>query len=288
MKNLDWEDLRHFNVLAQTLKLSLAASELNTSQVTVMRRIKALERKLGATLFLRRSDGHRLTPAGTELLAATREASDLINDGANRVVARDTRIEGRVRIATTELAANWILLPRIPSFHRENPGVRLEIDASPAPLDLTNDTETLAVRFRRPETGPYRIKKLGEIEFAVYRRREMGPPRKSVASSANYIGWAGHFEDISLSRWLRRIYNNGSPALALTTFEGHLKAAHGGLGAAGLPVFIGSRQPLLERVDSSHAFRLDAWLVVPNQIAATTRIRKASQFVTGAFHQIRK
>src|SRR5438105_10355712 len=105
MSTPDWEDLRHFNMLAQKLNLALAASDLSTSQVTVMRRVKALEAELGATLFLRRRDGHRLTPAGSELFKATREASDLIHDGANRVVARDTGAEGRVRIATTELAA---------------------------------------------------------------------------------------------------------------------------------------------------------------------------------------
>lgn len=280
MSEPDWEDLRHFNALAEKLNLAAAAAALRTSQVTVMRRVKTLERTLGATLFLRRRDGHRLTPAGADLLHATTEAAEAIRQGRQRVAARDGKAEGRVRITTTELAANWILLPRLPSFLSANPGLRFEIDASPAPQDLTQETDALAIRFRRPDAGPYQIKKLAEIAFGLYRRADP-PPRQT---DTGYIGWSGAFEDIGLSRWLRRIHDGTPPTLALTTFAGHLDAARLGLGAVGLPTFIGAHDPMFVRVaDAAEAFKLEAWLVAPAQIAAATRIRRAMQFVVGAF-----
>jgi hypothetical protein len=115
----------------------------------------------------------------------------------------------------------------------------------------------------------------------------LNPAGTEKGQQNNFIGWAGEFEDISLSRWLRRVHNGSDPTLALTTFEGHLKAAKQGLGAAGLPVFVGSIDPDLKRIDvGGELFVLEAWTVMPNQIAATTRIRKASQVVAACFHQV--
>ena len=61
MKPYDWEDLRHFLALGQTLNLGRAAALVGGSHVTVSRRVRSLEMALDATLFVRRCDGHRLT-----------------------------------------------------------------------------------------------------------------------------------------------------------------------------------------------------------------------------------
>jgi len=284
MKKPSWDDVRHFTALAQRLNLSAAAVQLGTSQVTVMRRVKALETALGVTLFLRRHDGHRLTAAGTELLNATQEAQGLLEHGFERVAARDTRAEGRVRIATTELAANWILLPRLRPYLDGVPGMRLEIDASPAPLSLTHDTDTVAVRFRRPESGPYRIKKLGELTFGIYRRAGSAGERAGAATPGRYVGWTGDFESISLSRWLRDVHGGAEPVLALTTLDGHIRAAKQGIGVAGLPRFIGSFDRELEAVGPVHlTFGLEAWLVIPKQVAQHARVRKVVRLIEAAF-----
>jgi len=278
MNRLDWEDLRHFTALAETLNLARAAAALRTSQVTVLRRVKALEAALGTTLFLRRRDGHRLTTAGHDLLSATREASLLLDDGARRVAAKDAAASGHVRVATTELAANYLLLTALPAFLADNPDLSLEIDASPEALRLTDDAETIALRFHRPSRGPLRVRKIGEIAFSVYRAR-----RDERGSVRRHIGWAGPFADIGLSRWLRRLYPDAGPVLRLTTFEGHLKAVRAGIGVSALPDFLAEADPSLARLDSDATpFRLEAWLVVPEQIASLDKVRRTVRMIEAA------
>ena len=60
---MDWDNLRFFLELARTGTLAGAARRLGVEHTTVSRRIQALEKQMGATLFAREAGGHRL--AGT-------------------------------------------------------------------------------------------------------------------------------------------------------------------------------------------------------------------------------
>jgi DNA-binding transcriptional LysR family regulator len=277
MDRIDWEDLRHFTALAEALNLGRAAARLGTSQVTVLRRVKALETALGTMLFLRRREGHQLTAEGAELLRSTREAELLIDEGTRRVAARDRVPGGRVRVATTELAANWILLPALPAFVARNPDIAVEIDASPEALRLTDDAETIALRFHRPARGPLRIRKVGVIGFSLYRAAS-----DDADTPARYLGWAGTFAEIGLARWLRGCHE-GPAALSLTTLDGHLRAVRAGLGISALPDFIARHDPTLVPVPTASApFVLEAWLVVPEQIAAQAKVRSVAKLIETA------
>jgi DNA-binding transcriptional LysR family regulator len=225
MSTYDWDDLRHFLALAETLHLGRAAALLSGSQVTVMRRVRALEHKLDATLFVRRRNGHTLTPAGAALLAVVREADEVLGRVSTVVQTAHSRQQGRVRIATTEVGANWMLLPGLTAFVSQHPQIRLEIDASPQAQDLLVDAETLALRFHRPEAGDYVVQRLGSLPYSIYGRRDL-----LAASPVNtrYIGWAGPFEDIGVSRWMRQVFAPHPPRLSLTTLHGHIGAARTG------------------------------------------------------------
>ncbi|MBN8558087.1 MAG: LysR family transcriptional regulator, partial [Burkholderiales bacterium] len=61
---MDWDNLRFFLELARAGTLTAAARRLAVDHTTVARRLQALEKQAGATLFTREADGHRLTEAG--------------------------------------------------------------------------------------------------------------------------------------------------------------------------------------------------------------------------------
>ncbi|MCV7420445.1 LysR family transcriptional regulator [Mycobacterium yunnanensis] len=65
--DLDLRRLRYFVALAEELNYRAAAQRLHLAQPVLSRQIQTLERELGAQLFLRSTNGTRLTAAGEQL-----------------------------------------------------------------------------------------------------------------------------------------------------------------------------------------------------------------------------
>lgn len=271
---VDWDDVRFFLALAERGGLAAAASALRVSHVTVMRRVRSLEQALGLDLFVRRPDGHRLTTAGADLLARAREGGAILDDALREITAQASGPRP-VRIATTEVVANWVMLPHLATLDK---WPALAIDASPDERDLLDGQATLAIRFRRPVRGPYRIRTLGIIRMALYAAHGFED------AAPGYIGWTGEFENIGLSRWLRTCFADAAPTLALTTIEAHRAACVAGMGIAGLPIFVADPDPRLKRVTTdTPPLDLTAWLTIPEPLAHRREIRGAARLIQDAF-----
>jgi DNA-binding transcriptional LysR family regulator len=66
-------DLRYFVAVAEELHFTRAAERLYVSQPALSKQVRALERQLGAALFVRDRQGVALTPAGAALLPYARQ-----------------------------------------------------------------------------------------------------------------------------------------------------------------------------------------------------------------------
>ncbi|MFN7043503.1 MAG: LysR family transcriptional regulator, partial [Acidovorax temperans] len=110
---MDWDNLRYFLELARAGTLVGAARRLAVDHTTVARRLQALEKQVGSTLFARESGGHRLTEAGRALLPQVEamEAAFLAVESAAPGVRQG--LHGLVRIGTTEGFGNLILAPQL-------------------------------------------------------------------------------------------------------------------------------------------------------------------------------
>ncbi|HEX7776170.1 MAG TPA: LysR family transcriptional regulator, partial [Parvibaculum sp.] len=64
-----WDAFRIFLAVAETQSLSAAGRKLGLSHATVGRHVAALEKQLGAKLFIREPVGYALTAAGERLRA---------------------------------------------------------------------------------------------------------------------------------------------------------------------------------------------------------------------------
>ncbi|MFT6672205.1 MAG: DNA-binding transcriptional LysR family regulator, partial [Afipia broomeae] len=113
MTEANWDLYRLFLVVARTGSVNRAANELGMSQPTLSRRLKELERYVGAPLFFRASSGVKLTPEGEDL---RRSAGDILSafDLFNRELrSRVGQRSSVVKISATEgLTKHW-LLPRV-------------------------------------------------------------------------------------------------------------------------------------------------------------------------------
>jgi LysR family transcriptional regulator, glycine cleavage system transcriptional activator len=143
--------LRGFEAAARHLSFTLAAAELYLTQSAVSRQIATLEERLGMRLFLRRNRGLTLTDAGETLRAAVAAALRELDDGLARIRAPAARTLNVT--ASVAFSALW-LVPRLPRFAREHPGVDVRLSATSALLDLARDRIDVAVRYCAPQAAP--------------------------------------------------------------------------------------------------------------------------------------
>ena len=137
----------------KTGSFSAAATQLNTKQTTVGRRIQALERRLGAKLFDRHRHGMEVTPAARGVLVQAESMLSNATSIERHLAGLDREMAGVVRVAATEgLAAHW-LVPRLTELRRPHPDIVVQVIAGDQVLDLATRQADLAIRFFRPTSN---------------------------------------------------------------------------------------------------------------------------------------
>jgi DNA-binding transcriptional LysR family regulator len=132
-------ELRHlvyFREVARRLHFRKAAEALAIAQPALSRQVAQLEAALGVRLLNRSSRRVELTPAGAALLERIEPVlSTLARVPADMKAVAEGRV-GRLRVAFTGLAMATVLPDILRGFHRQFPGIRLELNESPTALQL--------------------------------------------------------------------------------------------------------------------------------------------------------
>ena len=164
----DWDDVRFFLAVAKTGSFSAAATQLNTKQTTVGRRIQALERRLGAKLFDRHRHGMEVTPAARGVLVQAESMMSNATSIERHLAGLDREMAGVVRIASTEgIAAHW-LVPRLGQLRRSHPDIIVQVIAGDQVLDLATRQADLAIRFFRPTSNQLVAARVGQFNMSIF------------------------------------------------------------------------------------------------------------------------
>ena len=101
-----WDDLRVFLAIARGGSLSAAARSLGVNHSTVFRRINSLEERLQVRLFERSRKGYTLTEAGEEIFSSVEQIEDQIFEIQRKLLGKDIRLSGTLKISTTDTDRN--------------------------------------------------------------------------------------------------------------------------------------------------------------------------------------
>lgn len=166
----DWESVRYFLAAYETRSFTRAARLLSVEQSTVSRRIAEMERVLDVALFERTSQGLVPTEAAMRISGDAEEMarrSRRIQDQAHDLRAR---VAGRVRIATTEALAVFVLSRILPALAERHPHLRFDVVTGYRSVDLMRREADLALRFERPQRGEYAVQRVASLPTAVLGR----------------------------------------------------------------------------------------------------------------------
>jgi LysR family glycine cleavage system transcriptional activator len=160
--------LKAFEATARHLSVKDAAQELCVTPGAVSQMVKALEQRLGVSLFVRTNRAIALTSAGQSYLPAVRNAFRQIADATERIARpSDT---GTLTLSVTPFFANTWLVPRLASFQEAHPEIDLQVVSSNALVDFSRDPADLAIRHglgRYPGLASHRVMTVEVVPVAA-------------------------------------------------------------------------------------------------------------------------
>lgn len=143
LSGLPLSSIRVFEATARLKSFTRAAVELGMTQAAVSWQIKALETKLGLSLFRRLPREVALTEPGERLSRAATEAMLLLRRAVTDLTEADEGILSITTLAT--LASQW-LAPRLGAFQVANAGLAVRVDTTSQLLDLARDNFDIGIR----------------------------------------------------------------------------------------------------------------------------------------------
>lgn len=163
-----WDDIRTALAVARAGTVSGGAGALGVHHATVIRRIDALEERLGARLFQRHPRGYVLTEAGQALLRAATEADERFAQMASQIAGSGDRIEGEL-VVTSLRDLSDLIMPRLLGLLERHPGLRLRYVTDARLYRLAAGEAHIAIRAGAQPTEPdYVVRPLVTITPRLY------------------------------------------------------------------------------------------------------------------------
>jgi DNA-binding transcriptional LysR family regulator len=134
--NLDLRQLRYFVTVAEELHFGRAAARLHMTQPPLSQTIQALEKLLGAPLFLRNRRSVELTPAGLALLPEARRMLAHAAGMPELVRAAAAGESGRLALAFVSSADYSVLPPFLRSYRAQFPQVQIILQEATSDLQV--------------------------------------------------------------------------------------------------------------------------------------------------------
>lgn len=125
--DIQLEQFKIFEAVAQNGSFSAAAAELFITQPAVSQAIKQLENRLETQLFIRGQRGVTLTDAGQTLYAYVSEAMRLFENAENHITQLKALEHGQLNIGASDTLCRHFLLPYLKTFQENYPRVNLRV-----------------------------------------------------------------------------------------------------------------------------------------------------------------
>lgn len=283
---MNWDDLRIFLAVARMGSFSSAAKYLKVQQSTVSRRIRSMEKKLGARLVERNKTGYELTNAGNNVKKAAIRIEIEVLGVDSTVSGKDTNLAGSLRVATINDMTPLILMPAFARFSHTYPGVNLQIVASNSDSSLAKREADVAIRLTNTPAFTLVGKRLVTVVSTVYGSRDYLQHIRRQKLEPKWIG----VECCDFHRsWTKQACGQQPHNFYCSDSFLTQAAIQEGLGVAFLPCFIGDENPELERYcepDPSH--NLGLWILFHPDLKGTTRILAFRDHMSESIDEIRQ
>jgi DNA-binding transcriptional LysR family regulator len=287
---MQWDDLRVFLAVAQAGSLRRAGRALRLGQPTVVRRLRQLEQALGARLFERTPDGHRLTRGGQDLLPMAQSMAEAATTIDRRRVAFGDETPGVIRVAAGEWAARF-LAPRLADLARTHDDLTIELVETHNEVDLDRREADLFIRHGLPARGHLVRVGLGTMGAAIYGAKDLVEAQPAARTDARWrscpwVAYDAPHEYFRTMAWLAERIGDRRPRVRASRFALQLEAIRAGAGLGILPCFVGDADPALVQLTAPEAeLAADQWLLVHPDLKGVSRVRLMMEWIRATFRE---
>lgn len=137
--------LQAFEAAARLMSFTRAAEELSVTQSAISQRIRQLEDRLGQPLFVRHARSLNLTPAGQAWLPALQDGFQRLQEGTLEVFGPSRAAP--VSLRATPMSQQAWLLPRLATFHRDQPEIALRLVSAFWQSDFDGEQVDIELRY---------------------------------------------------------------------------------------------------------------------------------------------
>lgn len=282
---IDWNDFHFFLTVAMQGSLNAAAKKLEVNHSTVFRRINALEEKMGVRLFERLKKGYVLTEAGAEVLEAAQQIEDHIFTIHRRLLGRDFRLSGNLKISTTDTLGYYWLPPFIRRFKARFPDITVDMDIKTRYTNLTKREADIVIPAVNKQPDYMVGRKLAPLYVNLYASGEYVDTHGMPGDPRDFKNHLFVLPNEALSgfpanRWLRKYVPTGAVAAGSDKLTGLYHLARQGLGIAPLPNYVGDPDESMVKVmELPEGCHHEVWILTHPDLRNTARVKAFMQFM---------
>jgi DNA-binding transcriptional LysR family regulator len=258
---MNWEDLRYFLAIANAGTLSGAARQLNVDQATISRRLAALETELRTRLVNRLPRRAELTSFGQEVLAQALAIEDRTLSIKRLALTAHGESRSKITLSAPPILARHFLAPHLLTLSRQMQQVQISVLSEPHFASLARMEADLAMRLAPGTADSDIVKKIGEMEFALY----AAPSYAHIATPEQwaFVGYTDNPLSFEHKSWLYETIESRQVICEVADLSNQYEAACTGIGVAGLPCFLADQDPRLVKLASSEPMlKLGIWLAL--------------------------
>jgi DNA-binding transcriptional LysR family regulator len=274
MQHINWDNLRYVLMVANRGSISAAARELEVDRSTVLRRINTFQEDMNCRIFDRGENGYVLTPQAEKMIDAAREVESTLFDMQRQIAGNELKLEGELRVTTTDTFMLAMLGPQLASFQRSHPHIVVELLVTNNILDLNRRDADVAIRPTPLPDAHLVGRRLGDVEFGVYASPALaGKTDPKRMFDARWLGFVDNLAQTPIGSWLAAAVRVDRICMRCDSFVALRVAAENGIGLALLPCLLGDASSRLRRLPADTSeLTIGLWALAHPDLVRSARV----------------
>ena len=219
------------------------------------------------------------------MIDAAREVESTIFNMQRQIAGRELRLEGELRVTTTDTLIVSLIGPHLASFHRKHPHIVVNVLMTNNILDLNRRDADVAVRPTRTPDGHLVGRRLADIRFAIYASRDyLSSCNTDSLAEHSWVGLESELQSTLPGNWLDSHIPEEKICLRGDSFIALKVASENGMGLSLLPHYLGDSSKYLQKLPIAiDELNTGLWLITHPDLNRSAKVHAFMDHFSEAF-----